>query len=167
MLEYKVWFAEREHTLRFEHSLRSISKWEAKHQKVFLSKQAKNDDELMDYFRCMILGDMDPDLIYALSPEQLEGLGDYLADKQTATSVPKVASSPGPSDVMSSDMIYYWMTAMKINWEAQDWHINRLLTLIQIYSFKQKPDQPIDKSQQLRDYEALNEKRLREYGTTG
>lgn len=167
MLEYKVTFAGETHTLRFEHSLLSVSKWEQKHKKVFLSKVAKTNDELMDYYQCMLLGDTDPDLIYALSPEQLEGLSDYMADSQTATTVPKVVTKPGPSDVMSSDMMYYWMTALKIDWRAEAWHLNRLLTLIQIISFKQKPNQTIDKSQQLRDYEALNEERLRKYGTTG
>ena len=44
----------KEQTLRLEHSLVSLSKWESKWRKPFLSKK-RTTEESIDYVRCMTL----------------------------------------------------------------------------------------------------------------
>lgn len=136
MLELTVVDADhRRHVLKFEHSLRSLSKWEAKYRKPYLVPQ-HTAYEMVDYYREMLLGDSDPTVIYRLSPEQLEMVEKYINTPQTASSVPK-EGRPSTEQV-TSELIYYWMTELGIDWEAQDWHLSRLMMLIQITTYKKQ-----------------------------
>ena len=45
----------KEQTLVLEHSLVSISKWETKWKKPYLSETPKSDEEALDYIRCMTI----------------------------------------------------------------------------------------------------------------
>lgn len=139
MLELKVHDSKRgEVMLRFEHSLRSISKWEQKNKKPFLSQQ-RNAYEMISYYKEMLLDGEDPNQVYNLSAEQLEAVGKYINDPQTASSVPDSGESKNSDEAITSELVYYWMTELRIPWEAQDWHYNRLSMLIQIAAHKKEP----------------------------
>lgn len=166
MLELKVHHYDREIVLKFEHSLRSVSKWEAKFKKPFMTKE-RNALEMIDYYCEMFLNeDEDPKLVYALAPEQLEALAKYINETPTASSVPKEAGRPSGEQV-TSELIYYWMTEMKIPWEAQDWHLGRLMMLIQITNYKRQPA----KKQRIGDlrskWQAMNEANRKKFNSDG
>ena len=53
----------KEKTLQLEHSLVSLSKWESKWNKSFLSSSDKTNEEIIDYIRCMtITQNVDPEV---------------------------------------------------------------------------------------------------------
>ena len=53
-------------TLKLEHSLVSISKWESKWKKPFLTMEEKTPAEFIDYIRCMTINQDVPEEAYAL-----------------------------------------------------------------------------------------------------
>lgn len=166
MLELKVYDNGDEIVLRFEHSLRSLSKWESKFLRPF-SKEAKQPSELIDYFQCMLLEGQDVDLVLRLTPSQLKTLLNYVNDSQTASSVPRDPKARPSAEIVTSELIYYWMVALNINWEAQDWHLSRLMMLIEILNFKQQPAKKRDGRSALKDWASLNARNKERYGTTG
>lgn len=168
MLELDVKTNEGTFKLQFEHSLRSLSKWEEKNKKAFMASREKLPSEMIDYFQCMLLTpDADPDLIYACTPAQLDELAEYINDTRSASSVPHETKSQYNPEVTTSELIYFWMTALKINWEAQDWHLSRLMMLIQITSYKQQPPKKRKPTEVMRDWREINERQKKLLGTSG
>ena len=125
--------------LCLEHSLVSISKWESKWKKPFLGSDDKTYDEILDYVRCMTITQNVPDNVYyCLSKQNLDEIGEYIQDGHTATWFNEQGGKRS-SEIVTSELIYYWMTAFQIPFECQKWHLNRLLTLIKICSIKNDP----------------------------
>lgn len=154
-------------TLQFEHSLLSLSKWESKHLKPFMGKIPPTPQEMIDYFECMIISPgVDPLHVYGLAPGQMEELARYINTPQTASSVPK-DNTRGPSETVTSELIYYWMTAMKINWEAQSWHLSRLMMLIQIVNFKNQPEKSRNRKATMERWQDANERQKQFFKTKG
>jgi hypothetical protein len=167
MLELKVVWENQEYVLQFEHSLRSLSKWESKHKKPFQASREKLPSEMIDYFQCMLMTPgVDPSLVYACNPQQLDALANYINESFTASTVPEDRSGMN-DEVITSELIYFWMTALKINWEAQDWHLSRLMMLIQITSFKQQPPKKRRVGEVMTDWRKENERRRQLYNTSG
>lgn len=153
--------------LQFEHSLVALSKWESKYKKPFLGKVPPTPEEFMDYFSMMLLTpDVNPDVVYGLEPAQLESISDYINDPHTASVVPN-SDERGPHETVTSELIYYWMVAMKINWEAQYWHLGRLMTLIKITNFKMQPEKKQNKAATQSRWAEINEKQKRLFKTKG
>src|SRR4051812_14230149 len=124
--------------LQLEHSLVSLSKWESKHEKPFLSKDDKTREEGLDYIRCMLLTKNPPEeFLEELSEENIEAVNTYVDRKMTATWFSETKPQSRNQEVITSELIYYWMTTFNISWEAQYWHLNRLFTLIRIANLKQ------------------------------
>lgn len=168
MLELKVQDGETTVVLQFEHSLLSLSKWEAKYKKSFFATPTKADEEMIDYFGYMLLTPgVPPEVIYRLSPEQLNSLREYINDPMSASSVPNEAPGRRSGEIVTTELVYYWMTALKINWEAQHWHYNRLMMLIAITNFKQQPEKKQDKASMYAKWRELNAKNKERFGTSG
>ena len=128
-----------------EHSLFSISKWEAKYHKPFLSSE-KTQAETLDYIRMMIVGD-EPEnsemFFLTLQPEIVKEIKEYIQNPMTATTVPEEESKPGEKkkeEIVTSELIYYWMTTQNIPFDCEMWHINRLIMLIKVCAFKNQPE---------------------------
>lgn len=154
-------------TIQLEHSLVSISKWESKWKKAFLGKQPITREETIDYIRCMtITQNVPPDTYYRLTPENIEEINRYISDSMTASIVPEVGSK-GSSDVVTSEIIYYWMISLNIPAEYRKWHLNRLLSLIKVCSFKNQPPKKMSKKDILRQNAALNAARTKRLNTRG
>lgn len=157
-------------TIRLEHSLRSLAKWEARWKKPFLSKKEKTRAETIDYVRCMSMTPgVDPSAFNMLTNESLNKISEYINDPMTATTFSDRGPKKPPSrEIITAELIYYWMVALQIPFECQDWHLNRLLTLIHVCEIK---NQPKNKKKTTRDdinqRTALNRARKKQLGTTG
>lgn len=168
MLELEVMSEGKMFKLQFEHSLRSLSKWESIHKVPWLNGVQKTPSEMLDYYQCMMLSPkLDPNLVYALEPEQMEELTKYINTDQTASSIPSQGPPQHNPEITTSELVYFWMVALKINWEAQDWHFSRLMMLIQITSFKQQPPKKRPMREVITDMRAENERRLKLFKTSG
>lgn len=154
--------------LRFEHSLVSISKWESKYKKPFLSDEAKTEEETYGYIQAMLLVDDVPmKVLKRLSNEQLNSINDYINDSMTATWFSEGPKKPSSKAVITSEIIYYWMVSLTIPLECENWHFNRLMTLIRVCNEKNKPPEKMSRSEMIAQRRALNAKRRAQYNTSG
>ena len=130
-------------TLKLEHSLVSISKWETKWKKPFLTQEAKTPAEFLDYIRCMTVNQDVPDEIYTLlGHDNVKKIEEYITDPATATTVyDRRTQRSGRSEIPTSELIYYWMISNGIPFECEKWRLNRLITLIKICNAKGNPQQ--------------------------
>ena len=159
-------------TLKLEHSLVSISKWESKWNKAFLTKEEKTDEQMIDYIRCMTLTkDVDVDLYNYIPIDVMQQIKKYIEAPMTATWFNDEQSNGGKSkgnrETVTSELIYYWMIALNIPFECQRWHLNRLLTLIQVCNIKNTPPKKMSKREIFNRNRALNEARKRSLHTNG
>ena len=137
--EKNEFFIIKSQTLRLEHSLVSISKWESKWCKHFLGNKDKTNEEILDYIRCMTLTqNVDPMVYHGLSNKEIDKICDYIDAPMTATTFSGKEKAPSLR-VITSEEIYYQMIALGIPFECQKWHINRLLTLIKICNIRNNP----------------------------
>lgn len=157
-----------EQTLILEHSLVSISKWEAKWHKPFLGKEDKTPEETIDYIRCMtITKNVDPNVYYAMTPDIVKQINEYIENPMTATWFSDKNHKKSSKEVVTSELIYYWMTALQIPFECDKWHLNRLMTLIQIASIKNQPPKKMSKKDAMSQQRALNAARRAKSGSLG
>lgn len=155
-------------TLELEHSLLAMSKWEAKWHKPFLTPEQKTTAEKLSYFECMIVGDHEPDIVSRLTTENISDILEYTDNNPaTATWITSENEPDGRGEVVTTELIYYWMVAAQIPFDAERWHINRLFMLIRIYSEKNKPQKSMDRQTLMERQRRLNEQRLKEMGTNG
>lgn len=146
-------------TLQLEHSLVSLSKWESKWHKAFLSTKL-NNEETLDYVKCMIMNNnVNPNAVYALSNKQILKIKDYISNPMTATWFTNNNEEKGSSEIVTSEIIYYWMISLQIPFECQKWHLNRLLTLIRVCNEKNKPKKNMSKREIAERNRILNEQR--------
>lgn len=159
----------KETVLCLEHSLVSISKWESKWKKPFLGSDQKSAEEVLDYVKCMTITQNVPEIVYhCLSDDNKKEIGDYIQDEHTATWFNEQGGKK-TSEVVTSELIYYWMVASQIPFECQKWHLNRLLTLIKICSIKNDPkgNNKMSKAAIMRQNAALNKARRAKTGSRG
>lgn len=156
-------------TLQLEHSLVSVSKWESKWHKAFLSKQEKTEEENLDYIRCMtITQNVNPDIYSCLTTENFTEINKYIDDPMTAVYFAKGKGGGIKNrETITSELIYYWMISLNVPFECQKWHLNRLLTLIEVCDIKNKPTKKMGRSELLSRNAALNEARKKQLNTTG
>lgn len=156
-------------TLRLEHSLISVSKWESKWRKPFLTKTEKTVEESLDYIRCMTLNiQVNNEIYYAISNEQMKLVTDYIDAPMTATTFSQLHNKQSSSaEQITSELIYYWMIALNIPMECQKWHLNRLLTLIRVCEVKNSPPEKMSMTDIMRRNAELNAKRKKQYNTKG
>ncbi len=151
-----------------EHSLLSVSKWESKHEVPFLNKEEKTGEEVLDYIRCMCLTpDTPPELFHNLSQANIEDINRYIDRKMTATWFAEEHGAPKTSEVITAELIYYWMTVFQIPFEAEHWHLNKLFTLIRICNIKQAKPKKMSRQEIAARNRELNAKRKERFNTTG
>lgn len=160
-----------EQTLSLEHSLVSISKWESKWHKAFLGKLDKTNEEILDYVRCMTLNkNVSDDVYYRLSSENLEAINSYINNPMTAVHFPDDDDKGKKTsrEVVTNEVIYYWMISFNIPVEFEKWHINHLLTLIKVCEIKNNPkSKRMSKKEIMNRNRALNEARRKQFNTKG
>lgn len=156
------------YTLTLEHSLVSISKWESKWHKPFLGKEPKNNEEMLDYIKCMTLTqNINPEVYTYLTPTNLEEIANYIEAPMTATWFNESEQKKYSNEVITSEIIYYWMITFNIPVEFQKWHLNRLLTLIKVCGLKNAPKKKMSKSEVLNQNRAINKARRESMNSSG
>ena len=157
----------KETTLQLEHSLVSVSKWESKWCKSFLSHTNKTYDETIDYIKCMTLTrDVDPLVYYGLTNDNVEQINKYIAAPMTATSFSD-KNGKGGREIITSELIYYWMISQNIPFECQKWHLNRLLTLIRVCNIQNAPPKKHSRREIASRNAALNAARRKQLNSKG
>jgi hypothetical protein len=155
--------------LSFEHSLLSLSKWEAFYEKAFFGREAKSVEETEQYIRFMLLNDNHPENFFdRLSREDFEKISDYINSNQTATTFAAETQQRGPQELITNELIYYWLIQFNIPFHpVETWHLNRLMTLVKVVGVKQAKPKKMSKQELAEKYRTLNEQRRRESGTAG
>ena len=158
----------KEQTLQLEHSLVSLSKWESTWCKPFLFTPNKTDEEVVDYIRCMTLTqNVNPDVYRCLTEENIQEIDDYIRKPMTATTFKEEKSSKRNKEIITAEIIYYWMSALQIPFECRKWHLNKLLTQIRVNSIKNAPPSKMSKRETISQYAALNAARKKQLNTKG
>lgn len=157
-----------EQTIQLEHSLVSLSKWESKWCKPFLSGKEITLEETIDYIKCMtITQNVDPDVYTRLSRSNINEINKYIEAPMTATTFYNDPQKGTSKEIITSELIYYWMISLNIPMECQKWHLNRLLTLIRVCNIKNAPAKKMSKGDITRRNAALNAARKKQMGTRG
>ena len=154
----------KETTINLEHSLVSLSKWEKKWKKPFLSPTMKDKmtvEMLLDYVRCMTLTqNVDPIVYKGITEANLKEIQAYLEDPMTATVITNKRKDPNNNkQFMTSELIYAYMVILRIPFECQKWHLNRLLTLIQVVGIEQEPKKKGSRAEAIKQHQAINKAR--------
>lgn len=146
----------KECSINLEHSLVSLYKWESKWNKPFLGKEDKTEEEILDYVRCMTVSPkVEPNVYYALTQENIQSILEYISAPMTATTF----SNRNPrqnNEIITAEIIYYWMVAFNIPFECQKWHLNQLLTLIRVCNVKNQPNNKMKPHEIMKQNAALN-----------
>ena len=159
----------KETTIALEHSLVSLSKWESKWKKPFLSRDERTLEESVDYIRCMTLTqNVDPNVYFSIGANEMQKVNAYLEDPMTATWISDKRKKAGSKNkVITSEVIYGWMISLGIPFECQKWHLNRLMMLIQVCDEQNGPQEKMSKKDIMKSNRALNAARRAKSGRRG
>lgn len=154
--------------LQLEHSLLSLSKWESEYQKPFLSSSDKTPDEILGYIKMMIVSE-EPSLeaLSRLNQANLDAINAYINSKESATTFRETKDRGGRGEIVTSELIYFWMTSFSIPFECERWHLNRLFALIRICGIKNSKPQKMSRSEIAARNQELNAQRKAQLGTRG
>lgn len=158
----------KEQTLILEHSLISLSKWESKWCKPFLTNDQKTNEESLDYIRCMTINkNIDPNIYNFITQDIVIKIYNYIQAPMTATTFNNFQQKNVDKSIVTSELIYYWMIALNIPFKCEQWHINRLLTLIRVCNVKNGPTKKMSKQEIANQYASLNASRRKKYNSKG
>lgn len=150
-----------------EHSLVSLSKWEQKFEKPYLAKTEKTNEEAFEYIKCMILSPYVEADLHRLNAENIDAITEYINRKNTATWFNELVPEAASKETITAELVYYWMTELKIDWEAQYWHLNNLFTLIKIFGVKNSKPKPLNAQEAAARRRELNKQRREAEGHDG
>lgn len=149
-------------TIKLEHSLVSIEKFEEKHHIHFLDNENLTNEQMLDYIKCMtITQNVNPDVYNYLTEDNLKDIRDYMNDSHTATKIIDSSKPKVNNKFITCELIYYYMISLNIPMECRKWHINKLLTLIRVCSIENQPPKKMSQSDVLAQHRAAHARRRR------
>lgn len=155
-------------SVNLEHSLVSLSKWEAIHEKPFLSKERKTTEEMLSYIKCMAVDrELSDEDLFGLTQKNADDISEYIDSKQSATWFSTTDDKRPSSEVVTSELIYYWIFSLQIHPIAETWHLNRLMTLIRVFNIKNGNEKKMSQSEIAEKQRRLNAERRARYNTKG
>lgn len=161
-------FYPKDQILQLEHSLVSLSKWEAKWCKSFFLKEEKTREETIDYIKCMtITQNVKPEVYLNLTDSDIDKITEYINAPMTATVISDDRIKGRSRETITSEVIYYWMIALNIPFECQKWHLNRLTTLIKVCNIKNTPPKKLSNGEIMRRNAELNAARRKRLHSKG
>lgn len=172
MLKLHVGMNGESELIKLEHSLFSLSKWEAEKEKPFFPSSPEatiSQEDMVDYFAYMILDrDDEEQVVRNMTADDFMKITEYINSSRTATTVREIQNrKPGPKENVSSELMYYWMISFSIPFECDKWHLNRLITLIRVCSVKNAKPEKKSAKQRAQEMRDLNEERKKKFGTSG
>lgn len=163
-----TFFTTKEQTVCLEHSLVSVSKWESTWCKPFITKEKKTAIETIDYIKCMTLTqNVDPNVYYAITDDIIDQVNDYIDAPMTATTFSNEGRNRPNREIITSELIYYWMITLNIPVKFEKWHLNRLLTLIRVCNIKNQPARKSSTRDTMSRNAALNAARRKQLNSKG
>jgi hypothetical protein len=157
--------------VEMEHSLFTLSKWEQIWEKPFLDPGGRTAEETVSYIRQMITTPDVPEEVFSrINNADIRAVNDYIDRKMTATTIQELPQTGGTRlsrEIVTAEVMYYWMVALNIPFECQYWHLNRLITLVKVINLKQQPPKKMSRRDIANQQRQLNEQRRAKFGTQG
>lgn len=150
-------------TLKLEHSLLSLSKWEQQWCIPFLSSIGKRGEltaeQIFDYIKCMTINTVDDSVYERLREPQIKEIMAYIESPHSALKYNN--NTPGrrgnvQGKLMTNETIYHWMIVFGIPFSCEKWHLNHLLALISWCNEEEKPKKKMSKHDLWAQNSALN-----------
>ena len=133
-----------------------------------VENSTKTYEEIMDYIRCMTLTpNVKPEVYKCLTEDNMKDIENYINAPMTATYISEDKHGRGNREIVTSELIYYWMISLQIPIEFQKWHLNRLITLIRVCNIKNAPPKKMGKRAIMNRNTALNAARRKRLNTRG
>lgn len=154
--------------LLLEHSLVSLSKWESKWHKPFLSEDhEKTSEELLDYIKCMTLNEVDDSLYSMLNTDNIKEIRAYIENPMTATTITELGPKKFNKKIITSEVIYSWLVQLQIPFEVENWHLNRTITLVRVINAANEPKKKVSADEIAKRNDALNKARRAKFNSKG
>lgn len=154
--------------LTLEHSLLSVSKWEAEFEKPFLGSDQKTSEQTLWYIKAMTVTPGIPAKAYSLlTNDNLLEIYKYINSKQTATWFSAEENRKQSRKIITSEIMYYWMFSLGIDRDFENRHLNHFLTLVRVFNQENTPKKKMSPRQIAAQQKALNDQRRAQLGTRG
>lgn len=138
--------------LEMEYSLYTISLWESKWKKSFMHDFAMmGNQEKLGFYKCMCITPDVPESAWkCLTNRHKKDIFDYISDPMSATTISNHSKRGGPSKIITTEQIYFWMAQLAIPFTCEHWHFNRLMKLIQVGMISNAPGKKMGRQEAAR-----------------
>lgn len=153
-------------TLEFDYTLKIVADWESKWRVPWLTMAVpKSPESVYDMYTLMC---RTPELLEVryLTPEIQGYLQEYMNNDQTATTFSHTEEQTDQR-IITTEQLYATMSAANIPWEAENWHLGRLLTLIRVINDMSGEKKKMSPKEEFEQRRMLNEQRRAEMNSKG